>query len=206
MKTITLFTQKGGSGKTTLALHLAVSAVKDGRRVAVLDLDPQASAVAWASARQRAFLPPEPLVIPVPINELGNALDGAKNDGFDLVFIDAPPHASVAAATIVKLSDLVLIPCRPSPVDLAAIPATLALVGNKKAAFVVSAAQARVPETAEAAQFLASLGRPVLGPIHQRVSMSRAFIDGKAVAEFEPGGAAALEIKALYESMKGLLA
>ena len=202
MKTIAVFSQKGGSGKTTIALHLAVAAQQAGQRVAILDLDPQGSALAWHRSRG---LITEPVVVAVPDAELGRALDGARGDGFDLVVIDAPPHAAPIAARIVAAADLVLVPVRPSPIDLAALPTTVQVIGSKPSAFVLSACPARAPEIAETRQFLQHHGRPILGPITDRRQFFRALTAGQAVTEFEPNGAAASEIRQLFKQIQELL-
>jgi chromosome partitioning protein len=200
-KTIALFSQKGGSGKSTIALHLAVAAERAGRRVAVLDLDPQGSAMGWSRTRGTGT----PVVAAVPDAELERAIEGAGHDGFDLVLIDAPPHAAPVAARIVKAADLVLVPVRPSPMDIAALPATLQLIANRPAAFVLSACPWRAPEVEEARQLLAQHGRPVLGPITDRRAFFRALTAGQAVIEFEPDGHAAAEIATLYDKVQELL-
>lgn len=202
MKVIALFSQKGGSGKTTLTLHLSVIAHAAGIKVAVLDLDPQGSASSWARTRGADRDPP---VAFVPDAALDLAIDGARADGFDWAFIDSPPHIAPLAARIVRVADLVLVPVRPSPMDLAALPATIALIGTTPSAFVLSACPPRAPETEEAWRLLETMGRPVLGPITDRRSFFRALTAGQAVSEFEPDGAAAAEVHALFNSVQEML-
>lgn len=195
MKIIALFSQKGGSGKTTICVHLAVAAELAGLRVAVLDLDPQKSAVAWAKTRGEGMTP---VVVSIPDSELSNAIQGAKADGFDLVLIDSPPHAAPVAARIVAAASLVLVPVRPSPIDIAALPVTVQLIGDKKSAFVLSAAPQRAPEVEETRELLQQYSRPIFGPITDRRPFFRAVTAGQSVSEFEPNGKAAAEIQALF--------
>lgn len=195
MKIISVFSQKGGSGKTTICVHFAVAAVLAGQRVAILDLDPQNSALAWYKTRGEGT---KPVVVSIPDSELSKAIQGAKADGFDLVLIDSPPHAAPVAARIVAAADLVIIPVRPSPIDIAALPATVQLIGDKMAAFVLSAAPYRAPEIEETRELLKQYGRPVFGPITDRRPFFRAVTAGKSVSEFEPDGQAAAEIQALF--------
>lgn len=198
MKTIAIFSQKGGSGKTTICVHFAVAAQKLGQRVAILDLDPQGSAVAWHRTRGVGT---SPVTVSIPDSELGRAIEGARTDGFDLVLIDSPPHSAPVASRIVAAADFVLIPVRPSPIDVAALPATLQLIGQKPAAFVLSACPARAPEIAETKALLAHYGRPIFGPITDRRSFFRAITAGQSVDEFEPNGSAALEINDIFSSV-----
>lgn len=198
MKTVALFSQKGGSGKTTITVHLAVAAQQAGLKVAVLDLDPQGSAVAWHRTRGQASAP---VTLAIPDAQLQRAVDGAAADGFDLVLIDSPPHSSPVVARIVAAADLVLVPVRPSPMDVAALPATIKLIGTKKSAFVLSACPQRAPETEETRALLAQYGRPVWGAITDRRQFFRAITAGQAVSEFEPDGAAAAEISTLFKSL-----
>jgi chromosome partitioning protein len=200
MNVISFLSQKGGSGKTTLAVHLAVAAEDSGMRVAVLDCDPQASATAWSDERLKAGRL-EPHVVQVHTSELPTAVDGARNDGYSLVVIDAAPHANASAVDVAKASDLIIIPVRPTAFDLAALPATMKIIGDRPAAFVLSACPPRAPEIHEAHEVLLAYGRPVLAQVTERRAMFRALAGGLAVGEFDPGGAAALEICQLHTAI-----
>jgi chromosome partitioning protein len=198
MSIISIFNQKGSSGKTMLSVHLAVAAHQAGCKVAILDLDPQGSATSWKTARGDIA---GPVVAKVNDQSLERAVAGAQADGFDFVLIDSPPSVSPVTARIIAAADFVLIPVRPSPFDLAAIPATLKLVGKKPMAFVLSDCPQRAPEIAEIRAQLASRG-PVLGQINNWRSFWRALVSGRSVAEFEPAGQPAAEIMAIFEAIK----
>src|SRR4029077_7232990 len=103
MKRVALIQQKGGAAKKTLCVHLAVAAEQDGHRTAVIDIDPQASASAvWGAARgDRA-----PPVAHVLAAELREALDAAASDGFQIAFIDTPPHTAPAIEVVARNIDL----------------------------------------------------------------------------------------------------
>ncbi|MFL5280054.1 MAG: AAA family ATPase [Rhodopila sp.] len=117
MKKIALIAQKGGVGKTTVAVNLAVAT---GSKAALFDLDPQESAVIWADRRKAEF----PHVEFLTERRLPDGLKAAERQGFTLAIIDTPPAAGPQAFTAAQAADLVLIPCRPSLVDLDAIRRT----------------------------------------------------------------------------------
>ena len=198
MSVVSVFNQKGGSGKTMLSVHLAVAAHKAGRKVALLDLDPQGSAAAWRAARGDVA---EPVVVKLPDQALERAVAGAIADGFDFILIDSPPSVSPVTARIIAAADLVLIPIRPQPFDVAAIPATLKLVGAKPHVFVLSYCPQKAPEINETRAALLAFGQPVLGPVNDWRSYWRALVSGRSVAEFEPDGQPAQEIQSIFNGI-----
>ncbi len=201
MKTIAFLTQKGGSGKTTLAVHVAVAAQEEGEQVVIADSDPQGSAAAWKEARE----PVTPPVYPVAPSELAGFLNVARQDSISLAIIDTAPHAAPRAAIAAEKADLVLLPCRPTALDLAAAAASVEIVSaaGKPAAFILNACPARAPEVDETRGALASFGLPVAPvTIGERRAFSRAIATGRSVTEFEPGGKAAQEIKDLWNWIK----
>jgi chromosome partitioning protein len=197
MKIVAFLSQKGGSGKTTLVVHTAVAAHEAGRKVVVLDTDPQKSASTWSDARGGA----EPVVATAAPSEMPRVLKAAREERMDLVIVDTAPHAAPEASGIARLTDLVLIPCRPTAFDLAAAGNAASIVKAAKVsgAFVLSACPFRAPEIAEAREALAGYGLPVVPPeITDRRAFARAVATGRAVTEFEADGRAAVEIRALW--------
>lgn len=197
MKIIAFLSQKGGSGKTTLAVHSAVAAQEAGHRVVVIDTDPQRSATVWSDAREA----PSPVVATASPSDLPRVIKGAQEMGMDFAIVDTAPHAAPEAAGIARASDLVVIPCRPTAFDVAAAGRAVAIVNaaNAKAAFVLSACPFRAPEIAETRTALMSYGIPIAPPeITDRRAFSRAVATGRAVTEFETDGKAAEEIRALW--------
>ncbi len=198
MPTIAIISQKGGAGKTTLALHLAAAAHDAGRVALIIDTDPQATASQWAAWRQDA--PPE--VIDSPPPRLAAKVDQAKGQGADFIVIDTPPHADSAARAAVEIADLVLIPCRPSAFDLSAIQTTAKLVQLlKKPAFVVfTAGSPNAPRVyQEAGELVESFGTPACPiQIPDRAAFRHASAEGRTVMEFEPIGKAAEDIRHIY--------
>jgi chromosome partitioning protein len=198
MLTLALISQKGGSGKTTLAVHLACAAAQAGERVAVIDTDPQASARAWAQVRQQE----EPAVLGATPAELPRRLAALEAT---LVVVDTAPHTAVSIATVAAVATALLIPCRPTALDLAAVAATVALAraAQKPTAFVLNACPARAPEVAEARTALAPHGFPVAPVLlGERRAYARAVAGGYAVTDYEPQGKAAQEIAALWRWLR----
>lgn len=199
MATVAIISQKGGAGKTTLALHLAAAAQDGGRVSLIVDTDPQATASQWASWREDE--PPE--VIDSPPPRLAAKVEQAREQGAQFIVIDTPPHADSAARAAVETADLILIPCRPSAFDLAAIQTTVKLVQLlRKPAFVVfTAGSPNAPRMyEEAGELVGSFGIsacPVQLP--DRAAYRHASAEGRTVMETEPNGKAADEIRQLYK-------
>jgi len=196
MRVLVIASQKGGVGKSTLAVHLATEAVAQKKRALILDLDPQGSAMEWAD--RRGDLPPD--VSGANPASVAKEIERARAEGYNLVVIDTAPHADHAALQAARVADLVAIPCRPSTFDIAAISATLDLcrLANKPAVVVLNAAPIRSRVTAEAEEAISEKGgkvSPVI--IRQRVAFQHCMIDGRTAAEYEPSGAAADEITRL---------
>ena len=201
MKTLAFLSQKGCSGKTTLAVHAAVAAHEDGERVVIVDTDIQRSATTWSEAREAVA----PQVAPVAAAELDAVMTAARHDAMTLCIIDTAPHAAPDAARVVRAADLVVIPCRPTAFDLAAAGSAVEIVKAAKvrAVFVLSACPFRSPEIAETRAVLAGYGLPVAPvEITDRRAFARAVATGRAVTEFEDHGKAAEEIRALWKWLK----
>ena len=198
MHTIALVSQKGGSGKTTLALALAVAHQLAAGEAVVIDLDPQGSAGVWGDLRGDD-LPP---VVPSHPPRLARVLDTARNAGATLAVIDMAPREAGGAVEAARVADLVLVPCRPSAVDLAAIPVSLDVgrLAGTAAAVVLNAVPARGDLAAQATEAVRGFGA-TLAPVTlgARVAHVRAFTAGRTAQEIEPRSTAAQEIKALYQ-------
>lgn len=201
MKTLAIISQKGGSGKSTIAVHMAVCAVRQGLHTAIIDLDPQGSAFDWYEARAEEN---ELNAVQASANQLDVLLKQAKKGGADFVIVDTAPHSDSTAALTAQLSDFVLMPCRPARFDLKAIHSTAAIVKLAKtpAAVVINAAP-RGKLSEEAKEALEQQGITVLDAVlYHRVAYSHAVIDGRSVHEYEPEGKAAEEIDQLFDCIK----
>jgi chromosome partitioning protein len=198
MKTIAVLSQKGGAGKTTTAIHLAVAAEADGCRAAIIDLDPQASATSWADSRENTA----PAVVSAQATRLPQVLAAAREGGAVLAIIDTAPHSESAALAAARLADFILIPCRPAILDLRAIRHTieLARIAGKPAAVVFNAAPPRGSLTGEAAQAVEGFGVE-LAPVHlaHRAAFLHSLTAGLTAQEYEPAGKAAREVTQLYK-------
>jgi chromosome partitioning protein len=198
MKTIALITEKGGTGKSTIAVHLAIAARRHGKVVAVIDLDPQASAHLWAQRRGNQDL----AVVTARAAELPRLLDEARRQGADFILIDTAGHADVSADAVMQSADIVLIPCRPSLYDLDAGAKTAGKVrkaGVKTAAFVLNAVPPRGTRADEAREALRDVLPVAPVELHNLVAFSDALNDGRSVEELDPHGKAAEEIRDLYK-------
>lgn len=196
MKTLALISQKGGSGKTTLSLNLAIAATLNGKSAVVIDLDPQQSAARWARLRTAEA----PVILSGHGPNLADLVDRARQGGADVVIIDTAPKSETAALVAAKLADLVLIPCQPSSLDLDAIADTvnIAALAGRSAAFVLNNCRASSLLADQAEEALRSYGLPI-APVRigNRVAFVKSLSDGKGVREFEPRGPAAEEIRGL---------
>jgi chromosome partitioning protein len=200
MQTLALVCQKGGAGKTTLAIHLAVEAATQGLRTLLLDLDPQASAARWADRRKLGAAADVDVAVESPAR-LAAALLQAEREGYALVVLDTAPHADQAALQAARAADFVLVPVRCSILDLDAVGASLDLctLARRSAAVVLNAAPIRSRVVQEAAETVTSLGGDLAATIiRERVAFRHALVDGRVAREFEPDGAAAGEVTALY--------
>ena len=202
MRTIALISQKGGAGKTTLAIALAVAASRSGVASVLVDLDPQASAGQWSDLREADT----PVVTCAPAARLSSVLRAARSGGAGLVVLDTAPHAADAAVAAARASDFVLVPCRPATADLVAIGSSLDLirVSGKTAAVVLNAAPVANPLTAQARAAIVGYGvRACPVVVHQRIEHVHAFTAGLCAVESAPRGKAAAEVGELYKWIKG---
>lgn len=200
MKTIAVISQKGGAGKTTIALHLAVVAASEGKSVAVIDIDPQASATSWGDSREDE----NPSVISIQPSRLDKVLETAKKEGADLILIDTAPHSEGASLAAARAADYILIPCRPAIFDIRAVIQTIDLVKlagkSKSASVVLNTVPPRGTLAEEAVAAIASYDMTVC-PVHigQRAAFLHSLTAGKTAGEYEPQGKAAEEISELYK-------
>jgi chromosome partitioning protein len=198
MTIVAIVSQKGGSGKTTLSVNLAAAAEAAGAIALIIDTDPQATASQWGA--WRADKAPE--VIDSAPPRIQAKVDAATGQGATFIVIDTPPYADSAASRAVEVADVVLIPCRPSAFDLAAIKTTISLVRllDKPAFVVFTAGPPHAPRMyEEATELVLGFGiDPCPHILPDRAIYRHASAAGASVIEFEPDGKAAAEIAALH--------
>ncbi len=209
MKVIAVLNQKGGSGKTTIATHLARALQMDGADVLLVDSDPQGSARDWAAVREDHPL----TVVGIDRPTIDRDVKAIAHK-LDFVVIDGAPQAADLAVSAIKAADLILIPVQPSPYDIWATADLVDLVkqrieltdGQLKAAFVVSRAIKGTRIGGEVSEALEGYELPVLSTrITQRVSYPGTAAGGTTVLETEPSGDAAAEVRALAAEVLAMM-
>jgi chromosome partitioning protein len=196
MQVLTLLSQKGGTGKTTIALHLAVAAERDGKASAVIDLDPQQSAVLWADTRESET----PAVVSAQPVRLPQVLATAREHNAVFAVIDTAPHSESAALAAARAADFCLIPCRAAILDLKAIGTSIdvARLAKKPFAVLLNAIPPRGSLPADAAEAVREYGVDLVPMfLGHRAAYVHALTAGKTAQEYEPHGKAAEEIAKL---------
>ena len=197
MKTLTLATMKGGSGKSQISTAIACAARQDGERVAVLDLDAQATAATWGRRREATDI----IVKAVQPADFRAARVELRKAGVTLVVVDTPGISSPGVAVAIQNSDFVLVPVRPSIVDIDSAGATVAQLRLLKARFgiVLNAVNSATPgRSIDAGEALVALGFLAPVAIGNRVDFLDATMNGQGVTEMSPSGRAADEIRQLW--------
>lgn len=206
LKTLSVVAQKGGTGKTTLAVNLAVLAAMDGLRVALIDCDPQRSAAGWWQIREADW----PTLIEQPAGQLPSVIETLNAEGFNLAVVDTRPSVEAETLEAVQNSTVAIIPTRPTSMDISAVALTAQLVrsAQKPGCIVLnqcppSLKQGEAPLTAETRALANTLGLPVAPPaLVNRIAYPYASNGGMAVREYEPGKAADQEMTALWSHIK----
>lgn len=202
---IGVLNQKGGVGKTTLSVNLAACLARPGKRVLLIDADPQGSSLDWAAARQE-----DPLfsVVGLPRPSIHKEL-GTIGDGYDHIVIDGPPRVTDLARSAIMASDVVLIPVQPSPYDIWAADEVVKLIEearhfkeNLKSVFVINRKIANTAIGRDVREALGSYEIPSLNAsITQRVAFAEAAAVGKAIYEQDNDGIASQEVQAISDEL-----
>lgn len=208
---VAFLNQKGGVGKTTLALHLAGAWSARGRRVLVVDADPQASALDWADQRLREGLPRLFGVLGLARETLHKELPDLARET-DHLIIDGPPRVAGIARSALLAADLVVIPAQPSPFDGWASSEMLRLLDEARifrpelrARMLLNRCAARTVIARETAEALADQDPPMLASrVGQRVAFADAARTGRLASESDTGQMATRDIEALADELDGL--
>jgi chromosome partitioning protein len=204
VKVITLAAQKGGCGKSALAISCAVLAAKHLKRVLILDADPQGTARQWQTGRNGGL--PEVRSVRNAA-ELESTLSALPSNSFDFVFIDTPGRDEPGEAAAIRAADLTLIPCRPTMADVRAMPATAQVAQRLKRhyAFVLTQVPTRGTRADETAAALAEVGEVAPVRISQRIAWQDSYAASLGVSEYEPEGPATRELAALWRWLNARL-
>jgi chromosome partitioning protein len=201
-----ILNQKGGVGKTTLAVNLSAALARTGARVLLIDADPQGSALDWAAAREGA---PLFAVVGLPRASIHKEI-ATVGQGYDYTIIDGPPRVTDLARSAIMASDMVLIPVQPSPYDVWAAEEVVKLIEEAKvykpdlkSAFVVNRKIANTAIGRDVGEALAAYQVAVLSStVTQRVIFAEAAATGQAVYEVDGAGPATAEMEALVTELK----
>lgn len=205
MQVISLLNQKGGVGKTTLATNIAAALSQRGKKVLLIDADPQGSALDWSAAREEPSLFS---VVGLPKETIHREIAKLGN-GYDWVVIDGPPRVYPVAKSAIAASDIVVIPVQPSPYDVWAAKEIVDLItevrvikDDLKAAFAVNRKIVGTAIGRDVAAALADYPIPVLtAALSQRVGFAESAGAGMTVLETDPTGSAAKEVRALVKEI-----
>lgn len=201
MLTVAFHARKGGVGKSTGAVHLATSAARRRKVVALIDLDdPQRSCLGWSKRRVEHGGKPPVTVVDARPGDLPRLLATARQQGADLVILDTAGQAGVGEAQSIAAADLVLVPCRPSTFDMDASVATATEIkrAGRRGFFLLSAAPRGRKRIEQARKLLSPLLPVAPVVIHEYAAYRDALPDGRSVEELDPDGNAAAEIRSLY--------
>lgn len=197
MHAIALATQKGSSGKSTLATGLAIAAMAEGQNVAVIDADPQGTISNWNRRRRN----PEPRIeFAASGSAIERTISRLGRDGITVAIIDTAATDNLLSASGIGAADLCLIPARPSPADIEAALPTLRTVRrlDKRFAFILNQTPARSNRASEAASALHAAGVLALPYSVQRNDHQDALGAGLGVTEFDANGKTAEEVRSLW--------
>ena len=202
---ITLAGQKGGAGKTTIAFCAAVEWMRRGRKVLLVDADPQATALTWAGLATELGHP-TPAVVGLGDN-LRQALPSMA-EAYDVTIIDTPGRQNRRLVGALMLSDVVLLPCQPSPADVWALGTTLDVVTEARdlkpslrAGLIVNGLM-RTAVSSSTKSALQQTGYSVVGELGRRVAFVEAMAAGQGVTAYQPSGAAAREMRNLIDAVE----
>ena len=206
-KILAVAQQKGGAGKTTIAVQLGVWWASKRRKVTLLDVDPQGSMKAWHALRSESGIAGSPFASDVSGWKLSSEIDRLKSEN-DFIIVDTPPHAETDARVAVRAADLILVPVQPSPMDWWATRPTIDIAAREKtrALLVLNRLPARGKLADAIRAKIGAEGLPLAAAsLGNRSAFAVSMMEGRGVAEVQPKGTAAAEIAALAAEIEGLL-
>lgn len=199
---VSVVQQKGGAGKTTITAQLSVAFSRMRQRIALIDLDPQASLSAWFDARKAYSQEPDKKITMMRLgaqDNLADAIDKMRRTS-DLLLIDGPSHADAETRIAIRMAELVLVPCQPRPLDIWATRHVLSLVGmaGRQAMLVLNRVPARSRLTKLVCQQIISDNWPIARhALGERQAFAATIGVGHGVAEVSPDCRASQEVNGL---------
>lgn len=201
MKTLAVVSHKGGTGKSTLSIHLAVQAQLEGRDTLLVDLDHHSSTVAeWASIRTDKH----PLAVTAKVSDITELQQQATDEAFDLLVLDCPPYLNDDTDLIIKLADFTILPTSPRFADICTLPRGIEKIHQPFSVVLNSCTPDAVGQTsfktAQVYQMLNDSGIPV-SPVHiiRLEAFTEALNYGHGVTEYQSNGKASKQIKMLLD-------
>ncbi|MGA8652896.1 MAG: ParA family protein [Xanthobacteraceae bacterium] len=205
MNVLAFASRKGGSGKSTMAVHLAVHAHRLARPCLLIDDDPQGSLTLWNDLRADSALP-----LKIVKRRIADTVRKAERKGFEWIFIDTPPNSSASVIEAIEAATLVIIPCRPGLFDIDAMQETIAFARQARTPYAVvfNGAPPRRQDMESAAvtvarRCLAELGVPVWGgQITHRASFSLALTEDEGMKDYDCDPCSTAEISGLWSAIE----
>ena len=206
---ISLLNQKGGVGKTTLSVHIATAFAQLGKRLLLIDADPQNSSLDWAASRQQQPLFP---VMGLPKSNLHRELPFFVQN-YDIIVIDGPPRVHDIARSAIIASSLVLIPVQPSPLDIWAAKEIVDLLAEAtifkpelKSAFLINRKVVNTAIGRDVVDTLLEFDLPIFNTsICQRVLFAESIATGQTVLEIAPTSLASQEINSVISEINSFM-
>lgn len=187
MKVMAVFNTKGGSGKSTISMHVGVAASESINAV-ILDADPNKSSATWGKTRKTAT----PLVKETSSARLTAEIEALRGQGVDLVILDCPPSINADTVSLVAAADFVVVPVQPTILDVAGCYNATKMITSQQKPFVYVVSRCPTPsqDTRDAIAALEKSGEVCPVVISDRIAFSRALAYGLAVTEYEKSGKA----------------
>ena len=204
-KIIKIAGQKGGSGKSTIAAHLAIALAQRGNKVLIIDIDPQASLKSWYQIREEYFGKSYTGVQFLESSgwRVSSTVSTYRNK-VDYIVLDSPPHTELETKNAIRLADLVLIPMQPSPTDLWATKTTIEFAESEKKDYRIILNRYN-PNSKIAKEVVDQVENRLDNYLGNRVAFCSCFLHGKTVTETDPSSQAAMEIRAVTDELLMIL-